>query len=75
MKKMSYNHTLNDDSLNEWDNDIKTAEKWGITPRQVQLLCAKGRISGAVRFGKAWVIPAVAQKLKVGRSDKRCDSR
>ena len=48
----------------------EAAEKWGITPRQVQLLCAKERISGAVRFGHVWVILADAQKLK----DKRCNS-
>lgn len=48
----------------------EAAEKWGITPRQVQLLCARGRISGAVRFGKAWVIPADVQKPKDGRCDK-----
>ena len=48
----------------------EAAEKWGITPRQVQLLCAKGRIPGAVRFGHAWVIPADAEKPKDGRSEK-----
>jgi hypothetical protein len=40
----------------------ETAEKWGITPRQVQLLCASGRIPGALRFGHAWVIPLDAEK-------------
>jgi hypothetical protein len=48
----------------------EAAEKWNITPRQVQLLCAKGRIPGAVRFGNAWVIPADAEKPKAGRSEK-----
>ncbi|NCC06449.1 MAG: DNA-binding protein [Clostridia bacterium] len=48
----------------------EAAEKWNITPRQVQLLCAKGRIPGAVRFGNAWVIPADAEKPKDGRSEK-----
>lgn len=48
----------------------KAAEKWGITPRQVQLLCAQGRIPGAVRFGNAWVIPVDAQKPKDGRRGK-----
>ena len=38
------------------------AAKWNITPRQVQLLCAQGRIPGAVRFGHAWAIPAGAKK-------------
>jgi hypothetical protein len=46
----------------------EAAEKWGVTPRQVQLLCAKGRVPGAVRFGNAWVIPEDAQKPKDGRS-------
>lgn len=42
----------------------EAAKKWGVTPRQVQLLCAKGRIPGAVRFGHAWVIPTDAKKPK-----------
>ncbi len=33
------------------------AEKWGVTPRRVQILCSQGRIKGAVRFGKSWMIP------------------
>lgn len=49
----------------------EAAEKWGITPRQVQLLCAKGRIPGAVRFGHAWLIPADAEKPQDGRRKKK----
>lgn len=45
----------------------EAAEKWGISSRQVQLLCAKGRIHGAVRFGHAWLIPADAEKPRDGR--------
>lgn len=45
----------------------EAADKWGITSRQVQLLCAKGRIPGAFRFGHAWVIPIDATKPKDGR--------
>ena len=45
----------------------ETAAKWGITTRQVQLMCVKGRIPGAVRFGHAWVIPLDAQKPLDGR--------
>lgn len=59
-------------------NGMTTAEaakKWGITPRQVQLLCAKGRIPGAVRFGHAWVIPANAEKPKDGRSEKKTNNK
>jgi hypothetical protein len=49
----------------------EAAEKWGITLRQVQLLCAKGRIPGTVRFGNAWVIPADAEKPKDGRQERK----
>ena len=35
----------------------EAAEKWGVTPRRVQWLCNEGRIKGAARFGRAWMIP------------------
>ena len=39
----------------------EAAEKWGgVTPRYVQILCNKGKIKGAVRFGKSWMIPTTA---------------
>ena len=49
----------------------EVAEKWGVSPRQIQLLCARGRIPGAVRFGQAWVVPANAQKPIDGRCGKK----
>lgn len=49
----------------------EAAEKWGISPRQVQLLCAKGRISGATRFGHAWLIPGDTEKPLDGRRRKK----
>ena len=36
------------------------AEKWGVSPRRVQILCAKDRVKGAYRFGRSWMIPADA---------------
>ena len=38
----------------------EAAEKWGVTPRRVQILCSQGKIKGAVRFGRAWMIPVRA---------------
>ncbi len=40
----------------------ETAEKWGLNPRTVQTMCGDGRIEGAKKFGKAWAIPATAEK-------------
>lgn len=35
----------------------EAAEKWGVGCRRVQILCAQGRVKGAYRFGKSWMIP------------------
>ena len=35
----------------------EVAERWGISKRRVQILCARGRIEGAIRFRNEWVIP------------------
>lgn len=40
----------------------KAAEKWGISERRIQLLCGEGRIKGVFRLGRAWAIPANAEK-------------
>jgi len=40
----------------------EAAEKWGITPRRVQVLCTTGRIEGAGKFGREWAIPENAEK-------------
>lgn len=40
----------------------EAAEKWGITRRRVQVLCAQDRIPGLTKFGKAWAIPKDAEK-------------
>lgn len=48
----------------------EAAEKWGITRRRVQVLCAQGRIPGLIKFGKAWAIPKDAEKPKDARKQK-----
>ena len=45
----------------------KTAEKWGVSSRWVQVLCAEGRIEGAARIGNMWVIPKDAERPKDAR--------
>lgn len=40
----------------------EAAKKWGITPRQVQILCKAGRIKGVSRMSRIWIIPKDAQK-------------
>lgn len=56
----------------------QTAEKWDITRRRVQRLCAEGRIPGATKIGSYWAVPADAEKprderIKSGRYIKTND--
>ena len=45
----------------------QAAKKWGISPRRVRMLCAEGKIEGAVQKGKLYMIPENAQKPADGR--------
>ena len=45
----------------------QAAEKWGISDRRVRILCSEGKISGAAREGRSWMIPADAKKPEDGR--------
>ena len=43
---------------------------WDISPRRVQILCNQGRVPGARRVGRMWLIPEGAQRpLDARRSD------
>lgn len=50
-----------------WKID-EIAAQWGISPRRLQTLCAEGKIDGATRFGRAWMIPKDAHKPMDGRT-------
>ena len=51
----------------EYMSISQAAEKWGITPRRIQVLCAQERIPGATRIGYVWAIPKDAEKPKDAR--------
>ena len=41
---------------------FEAAEKWGLSPRRVGVLCNENRIPGAQRAGSRWIIPEDAKK-------------
>ena len=52
------------------------SKQWGISSRRIQTLCSQGRIEGAVRFGRAWMIPKGTKRpadgrTKTGREEER----
>ena len=54
----------------EYLTTIEMSEKWNITPRRIGTLCLEGRIDGAIKKGKTWLIPAGAEKPADARYKK-----
>ena len=55
---------------NEFMTAQQAAEKWNISDRRVRVLCREGKISGAAKHGKSYIIPANAEKPADGREKK-----
>lgn len=53
--------------MNDFVTIKEISEKWNLTPRRIQKMCAEGKISGAIKFGRDWAIPANAEKSKDSR--------
>lgn len=47
------------------------SEKWNITSRRIGVLCSEGRIDGAIKKGKTWLIPSDAVKPEDARYKKK----
>ena len=45
----------------------EAAQKWGLTERSISGMCRKGKIQGAVKTGKTWILPADAERPSDGR--------
>jgi hypothetical protein len=52
----------------DWMTAQEAGEQWGITTRRVQVLCMSGRVTGATRLGKVWIIPKSTPKPTDGRT-------
>ena len=53
---------------NDYMTIAEASDRWGISQRQVQHLCTLGSVEGAVKFGRAWMIPKNANKPVDGRT-------
>lgn len=41
----------------EYFTTVEMSKEWNISPRRIGVLCAEGRIEGAEKKGKTWLIP------------------
>lgn len=48
----------------------EASEKWGVSPRWINYLCAAGRIPGAVKMATIWLVPKDAEKPHDKRYNK-----
>lgn len=51
----------------EYLTTVEMSEIWNISSRRIGVLCAEGRVNGAVKKGKTWLIPVDAKKPADGR--------
>lgn len=52
----------------EYRSVSQIAVQWGISDRRVRVLCQEGKISGVIRKGRAWLIPANTERPVDGRT-------
>lgn len=48
----------------EYLSSLDAAEKMGLTSRRIQQMCKEGKISGAVKKGREWLIPNSVTKIE-----------
>lgn len=48
--------------MHEYISTKEASEKWNLSIRRIQILCTKGRVSGAEKHGKVWMIPSSSKK-------------
>lgn len=59
----------------EYLTSVEMSEKWGITSRRISVLCAEGRIEGAIKKGKTWLIPSDTKKPADARFRENREAR
>lgn len=48
--------------MNDYVTIKEIAERWGVSTRRVQKMCAEGIIPGVIKFGRDWAIPRDSEK-------------
>jgi len=64
------NNSYGENVVMDYVTAKEASEKWGVTVRRVQVLCAQNKIQGAIRFGSSWAIPKDSKKPQDGRYKK-----
>ena len=57
----------------EYLTTTEMSKLWNLSSRRIGVLCAEGRIEGAIKKGKTWLIPSDAIKPADGRYKKKSE--
>lgn len=57
----------------EYLTTVELSEKWNISSRRIGIFCAQGRIEGAIKKGKTWLIPSDAVRPADRRFKKNAE--
>lgn len=64
---VEYNRINREVSFMEYLTTVEMSKKWNISSRRIGVLCTEGRVEGAIKKGKMWLIPSDAVKPVDGR--------
>ena len=53
--------------INGYVTANEMAERWNLSSRRVQIMCASGEIKGSVKFGRSWALQEDADRATDGR--------
>ena len=51
----------------EYLTTVEMSKRWNISSRRIGVLCTEGRVEGAIKKGKMWLIPSDVDKPVDGR--------
>lgn len=55
----------------EYLTTTEMSKLWNLSSRRIGVLCVEGRIDGAIKKGKMWLIPSNAKKPADARLKKK----
>ena len=67
---IEYNIFIMEVSSMEYLTATELSKVWNISSRRIGVLCTEGRVEGAIKKGKMWLIPDAAQKPADARDKK-----
>lgn len=67
---IEYNILIMEVSIMDYLTATELSRVWNISTRRIGVLCTEGRVDGAIKKGKMWLIPDTAQKPEDARYKK-----